>query len=113
MANGMLPFQMPRFTKDNYENWCIRMKAILGSQDLWEIITIGYTTPQDETSLSHAQKEVLQATKKKDQKALLLIHQCLDDAMLQKVASATTSKQTWDVLTTAHSGVQKVKKVRL
>ena len=104
---------MPRFTKDNYENWCIRMKAILGSQDLWEIVTIGYIAPKNEASLSQAEKEVLQATKKKDQKALSLIHQCLDDAMLQKVANATTSKQTWDVLKTSHSGVEKVKKVRL
>ena len=98
MANGMLLFQIPRFTKDNYENWCICMKIILGSQELWEIVTIGYMTPQDEASLSQAQKEVLQTTKKKDQKTLSFTHQCLDDAMLQKVASSTTSTQTWDVL---------------
>ncbi|KAK2970749.1 hypothetical protein RJ640_022728 [Escallonia rubra] len=31
----MVPFQIPQFTKDNYENWCIHMKAILGSQNVW------------------------------------------------------------------------------
>ena len=38
MANEMSQWQMPKFTKDNYENWCISMKAILGANDVWEII---------------------------------------------------------------------------
>ncbi|KAK2983111.1 hypothetical protein RJ640_013642 [Escallonia rubra] len=37
----------------------------------------------------------------------------LDDAMLQKVANATTSKNAWEILQTSHGGVEKVKKVRL
>ncbi|KAK2989638.1 hypothetical protein RJ640_019357 [Escallonia rubra] len=37
----------------------------------------------------------------------------LDDAMLQKIANATTSKNTWEILQTSHGGVEKVKKVRL
>ncbi|XP_074336950.1 uncharacterized protein LOC141674124 [Apium graveolens] len=43
----------------------------------------------------------------------MIIHQCLDDSMLQKVASATTSKKVWDILNSSFSGDAKVKRVRL
>ncbi|KAK2981078.1 LOW QUALITY PROTEIN: hypothetical protein RJ640_012033 [Escallonia rubra] len=89
------------------------VKAILGSQDVWEVVDNGFTEPQSEATLSATQKEALQATRRKDQKALAIIHQSLDDAMLQKVANATTSKNAWEILQTSHGGVEKVKKVRL
>ncbi|XP_059638623.1 uncharacterized protein LOC132280882 [Cornus florida] len=112
MANNSVPFQMPRFTKDNYENWCIRMKAILGAQDVWEV-SKGYDEPEDEVTLSQAEKDVLQAMRKKDQKAVKTIHQCLDDGMLQRVASVENAKQLWEILQNSFQGVDKVKKVRL
>ncbi|KAK2989938.1 hypothetical protein RJ640_013862 [Escallonia rubra] len=89
------------------------MKAILGSQDVWEVVDKGFTEPQSEATLNATQKEALQATRRKDQKALAIIHQSLDDAMLQKVANTTTSKNAWEILQTSHGGVEKVKKVRL
>lgn len=51
----MIPFQMPRITKDNYNNQCIRMKAIFGSQDLWEVVDKGYKESKNEDSLSSTQ----------------------------------------------------------
>ncbi|XP_038977999.1 uncharacterized protein LOC120108467 [Phoenix dactylifera] len=113
MANGMLSFLMPRFTKNNYENWCIHMKTILESQDLWGIVDKGYMESENKDSLAPAQKESLQATRKKDQKAIMIIHQCLDDGMLQRVANITSSKQTWEILQNSYQEVDKVKKIRL
>ncbi|XP_070018817.1 uncharacterized protein [Nicotiana sylvestris] len=108
--NGPLSFQYPRLPKDNYEKWFLRMKAILGSQDVWEIVDRGYAKPDNEEALPQTEKEVLAKTRKKDQQALTLIHQCLDDAMFEKVTDATTSKQAWRILQNSLQGVDKVKK---
>ncbi|XP_019257646.1 PREDICTED: uncharacterized protein LOC109235853 [Nicotiana attenuata] len=100
-SNGT-PFQVPMLTKENYGNWCIRMKALLGAYDVWEPVESGVDEAED-----------VVASKKKDQKALTLIHQGLDDKMFEKVANATTSKEAWDILQTSFKGLDKVKKVRL
>ncbi|KAL4320263.1 hypothetical protein GQ457_18G013060 [Hibiscus cannabinus] len=55
----------------------------------------------------------LTKTKKKDQQALSLIHQCLDDSMFVKVANANTANEAWEILQNSLQGVDKVKKVRL
>ncbi|XP_012830051.1 PREDICTED: uncharacterized protein LOC105951209 [Erythranthe guttata] len=99
MSNG-IPFQVPKLTKENYGTWCIRMKAFLGAYDAWEPVENG-VEGEDAASV------------KKDQKALRVIHQGLDEVMFEKVASTTTSKQAWDILQTSFKGVDKVKRVRL
>nr|GEY46333.1 copia-type polyprotein [Tanacetum cinerariifolium] len=106
-------FQFPRLTKDNYGSWCSRMKALLGSHDVWEIVEKGIEKVDDESSFNATQRVDLQKAKKKDQSVLTLIYQCLDDAMFEKVANATTSKEAWEILQNAFKGIDKVKKVRL
>ncbi|XP_019238530.1 PREDICTED: uncharacterized protein LOC109218606 [Nicotiana attenuata] len=80
------------------------------SQDVWEIVDRGYAKPDNEKALPQNEKDVLAKTRKKDQQALTLIHQCLDDAMFEKVADATTSKEAWEVLQNSPQGVGKVRK---
>ncbi|XP_070019488.1 uncharacterized protein [Nicotiana sylvestris] len=89
------------------------MRAILGSQDVWEIVDTGYAKPDNEEALPQNEKDVLAKTRKKDQQALTLIHQYLDDAMFEKVADATTSKEAWEILQNFLQRVDKVRKVKL
>ncbi|XP_055824268.1 uncharacterized protein LOC129892723 [Solanum dulcamara] len=99
-TNG-IPFQVPMLTKQNYGSCCIRMKALLGDYDVWEIMESGIKKEKDAAT-----------TKKKDQKALTLIHQSLDEKISEKVANAINSKQAWDIFQTSFKGLDKVKKVR-
>ena len=91
--NNLVLFQAPRLTKENYSCWCIRMKAVLGSQDVWDIVNNGYEEPESDTPLSQAQRENLQNTKKRDRKALTIIHQAIDDSNFEKISEATTAHQ--------------------
>ena len=58
MANDGFPFQMPMVTKNNYDNWSIKMKTLLGAQDAWDIVEKGFKD-QDESSLSQGVRETL------------------------------------------------------
>ncbi|KAK2967482.1 hypothetical protein RJ640_028822 [Escallonia rubra] len=49
----------------------------------------------------------------KDQLAIYVFHHGLDESISVKVANATTSKESWEILQNSHKGVDKVKKVRL
>ncbi|KAG5595184.1 hypothetical protein H5410_036416, partial [Solanum commersonii] len=52
----------------------------------WDIIDKGYKKPVNEKILSSTEKEILLKTRKKDQHALTLIHQCLDKGMFEKAS---------------------------
>ena len=70
----------------------------------------GYVEPEVESTLSQNQRNVLQASKQKDQIALSFIHQALDEQMFEMIASANNSKQAWEILQNSYKGVEKDKK---
>ncbi|RDX83510.1 hypothetical protein CR513_35556, partial [Mucuna pruriens] len=37
-SNNLNLFQFPHLTNGNYDNWCHRMKVLLGSQDAWKVM---------------------------------------------------------------------------
>lgn len=60
-----------------------------------------------------AQKAAYKESKKKDCRAQLILHQCVDVANFDKIALATSAKETWKILENAYEGAAKLKKVRL
>ncbi|VYS62927.1 unnamed protein product [Arabidopsis thaliana] len=110
MASNNVPFQVPVLTKSNYDNWSLRMKAILGAHDVWEIVEKGFIEPENEGSLSQTQKDGLRDSRKRDKKALCLIYQGLDEDTFEKVVEATSAKEAWEKLRTSYKGADQVKK---
>ncbi|XP_020266262.1 uncharacterized protein LOC109841727 [Asparagus officinalis] len=113
MASNGVPFQVPMLTKSNYDNWSLRMMAILGAHDVWEIVEKSFIEPENDGSLSQTQKDSLRDSRKRDKKALCLIYQCLDEDTFEKVAGAKTTKEAWEKLRTSYKGADQVKKVHL
>ncbi|XP_057776317.1 uncharacterized protein LOC130995181 [Salvia miltiorrhiza] len=112
MAN-LQSFQVPMLNKSNFDNWSIKMKALLGAHDVWEIVENGYEEPRDEATLSQQQKDRLRDARKRDKKALCLIYQALGDDDFEKISNASTAKEAWEKLQNACKGAEQVKKVRL
>jgi hypothetical protein len=71
----MVQIQVPQLKKENYEKWYIQFKALFGSQDLWEIVSIGFVEPTSEQEATYTvdQKVTLKDQRKKDKKALYLL----------------------------------------
>ncbi|KAJ4719087.1 Retrovirus-related Pol polyprotein from transposon TNT 1-94 [Melia azedarach] len=117
MANrGMTPFQVPILNRSNYDNLSIKMKALLGAQDVWEVVEKGYNEPRDDVAISvltQAQRDTLKDSRKRDKKALYVIYQALDDDAFEKISNAISAKQAWDKLQTSYKGAEQVKKVCL
>ncbi|KAE8721075.1 hypothetical protein F3Y22_tig00016885pilonHSYRG00007 [Hibiscus syriacus] len=116
MANGTAPFQVPTLNNNNYDNWSIKMKVLLGSQDMWDIIEKGYNEIVDDVvfaTLTPDKKTTLNDSRKRDKKALYLIYQALDDDGFEKISSASSSKEAWEKLQTSYKESEQVKKVRL
>jgi beta-galactosidase/beta-glucuronidase len=100
-------------TNDNYQTWCIRVKAWLGYQDVWERLKKDFEEPIDGAMLTSSQREVVQKARRKDQLALTIFHQYLNDATFEIVVNASTIKQAWKVLQESNQGVDNVRKVCL
>ena len=113
LLKSVASFQVPTLNNNNYDNWSIKMTALLGAHNVWDIIEKGYSEPQNEASLSQPEKDSLKDSRKKDKKALFLIYQALDDDSFKKISYTTFAKQAWEKLQTSYNGEEKIKKVRL
>ena len=82
-------------------------------QDVWEMVQKGFEKPIDGAMLTLAQRKVVQKARRKDQLALTIIHQCLDNATFEIVDNATTAKQAWKVLQESNQEADNVRNVLL
>ncbi|XP_019455136.1 PREDICTED: uncharacterized protein LOC109356264 [Lupinus angustifolius] len=89
---GSLPsMSLPVLTEKIWDRWSRQMKVLFNFQE----------------------RIVFKEAKKKANKALFLLHHCVDDIHFEKIQNATTAKKTWDILIRSHSGADKIEKVKL
>ena len=85
---------LPKLTRAvNYDNWGLKMKALLGSQENWEVVEDGFDEPANTTGWLNAQLKVLKEARVKDKAALYILYQAVDEFGFEKIASAKFSKE--------------------
>ncbi|XP_017644595.1 uncharacterized protein LOC108485276 [Gossypium arboreum] len=92
------------------------MKALLGSQDCWDVVEEGYVESENtaaEATLTNKEKIILKEARKKDKRGLFFSFQGVDESTFEKISDAKTSKEAWGILQKSLQGVEKAKKVRL
>ena len=110
-TNGHFPANFLILDGKNYDQWSMNMKAILGYQDVWDLVQNGLTPlPAAATT---AQQTSYRESKRKDWKGLCILHQCVNPAIFEKIARSKTCKAAWDILANSYARDQKLKKVWL
>ena len=89
------------------------MKALLGSQDAWEMVEEGFEEPKDTMGYTVAQNKALKELRSKDKATLYMLFRAVDESGFEKIVRATTSKEAWDTLVKVFKGTDRVKQVRL
>ena len=89
----------PVFDGESYNYWSIKMKTLLISQDLWEIVEEGFEVKKDEKGKDIAEtSDEKKENKKKDAKALYLIQQSISDKIFPRIIRASSAKEAWGFL---------------
>jgi len=55
-SDGTASFQVQLLKGSTYDNWYIKMEALLGAHDVLEVVQKGYKESQDKDSLTRAQE---------------------------------------------------------
>ncbi|XBJ17791.1 hypothetical protein VPH35_009114 [Triticum aestivum] len=95
-AAGKLPF--PLLTRTNYAAWAMRMKYLLRANGAWGAVD------------REASSEV---DKGKEEMAMTIISQSIDDSTLLRVAEKETAADVWAALRSMHVGVERVREARV
>ncbi|XP_017438290.1 uncharacterized protein LOC108344345 [Vigna angularis] len=108
---GMIHSNLSVFVEKGYDDWCVKMEAILGFQEVDEIVKKGFKEPPKGDS--EEVKKLYKENKRLDCKARMLLQQCVSEAIFQKISKADTTKEVWDILQEDYGNSVKVKKIRL
>ena len=75
----------------NYNRWCVQMRVLFDYHELWGVVESGVSTLGD--NATDAQRVPHHDQKKKDNKALYLIHQGMNDETFEHIEGATTASE--------------------
>ncbi|XP_038983671.1 uncharacterized protein LOC120111184 [Phoenix dactylifera] len=104
---------IPVFGGENYEFWKVKMRTLLLSEGLWNIVEKGFEDPDDESGLSDAQRKRLDANRMTDARALSKIQNGVSPTIFPRIIRANTAKQAWETLQREFQGDSKAITVKL
>jgi len=110
-SGGLIPGSLPIFDGKDYDDWCVKMEAILGFQEIDEIVKVGFKEPPK--NADEGAKKTYKEMKKLDCKARVLVHQCIGAPIFQKISKVVTTKEVWEILQNGYGNSGKMKKVKL
>lgn len=87
------------------------MKIIFKFQDVAKIVNDG--VPALEENANDVQQAAYKKRRKKDGKAMFLIHQTVDPYVFEKTIEEETTKVAWNKLNNLYNGDEELKKVKL
>ena len=87
------------------------MKVVFCCQDIWDFVK--YRLEPLEEDASEEEEKEYKESKKKNYKALFIIHQCLSPDNFEKVSDVESAKEAREILKKSFGGAEKVKEVRL
>ena len=91
----------------------IKMCVLFGAQDVLDLVNDDYIPVALPENATDVQRNDQLDLRKKDQKALFYIHQCVDVNMFDKIAYSMMEKTAWDTLVWCYGDDASVKKVKL
>ncbi|XP_076895914.1 uncharacterized protein LOC143548707 [Bidens hawaiensis] len=87
------------------------MRVLLESQDLWNVVETGCNELQENASEADVTEH--NNNQRQDKKALHILFQASNDIVLERIVTANSSKDAWDILHKAYKGEQRVQRVKL
>src|SRR3954469_3632507 len=92
-TNDRIPSNLSILDSKNYDKWSKQMKVLFGYQEVPNIVNNGVTPLGDEATAAH--QATFKEEKKKDYKALFLIHFCVDGDNFKKIGDCELEKKAW------------------
>jgi hypothetical protein len=105
----------PVFDGESYDYWSIKMKTLLISQDLWDMVEEEVVAEEDqEKGKKKAEtSEEVKEKKKRDANALYLIQQSISDKNFPRIIGDKSVNEAWGFLQREFQGTDKVRSVKL
>ncbi|KAI5351827.1 hypothetical protein L3X38_004718 [Prunus dulcis] len=109
------------FNGENYEFWSIRMKTIMKSHGLWDLVENGFDASdptkkkgkEEGSKAAEEEKSTSAEILMKDARALGLIQGAVSDQIFPRIVNEETSKGAWDILKQEFRGDKQVQSVKL
>ncbi|XP_034225502.1 uncharacterized protein LOC117635264 [Prunus dulcis] len=111
----------PVFNGENYDFWSIRMKTIVKSHGLWDLVENDFDASdpkkgkekEEGSKVAEVEKSTMAEILMKDARALGLIQSAVSDQIFPRIVNEETSKGAWDILKQEFRGDKQVRSVKL